>query len=228
MYKLFIKRLLDILFSGIAIIILSPIMLIISILVFFKLGCPVIFVQRRPGKNMIIHKYHKFRSMTDKKDENGNFLPDEDRLTPFGRKLRSTSLDELPQLFDIFVGKMSIVGPRPQTIENIMFMSEKQKKRQSITPGLTGWAQVNGRNNTTWDERVEFDLEYIKRQSFSMDCLIIWKTIKLVSGHSDINQDGEYAATFETMGKYLLRTNQINEEQYFSKKREIKQNYNTR
>ena len=229
MYKL-VKRIIDIVLSGFAIIILSPLMLILAILVKIKLGSPPIFKQKRPGKNMKIYQYHKFRSMTDKKDENGFLLPDDIRLTPFGAKLRSTSLDELPQLFDIFMGKMSIVGPRPQTIENIMFMSKEQQRRQSVIPGLTGWAQVNGRNNTTWDERVKYDLEYIDNQSFLFDLKIFFMTITKVFNHVDINQEcddinSSTSATFETMGDYLLRTNQISEEDYYLKKETILKKY---
>lgn len=221
-----VKRLLDIILSGIAIIILSPLMFVLAILVKIKLGSPPIFKQKRPGKDMKIYEYHKFKTMNDKTDENGNLLPDDVRLTPFGSKLRSTSLDELPQLFDIFMGKMSIVGPRPQTVENIMFMSKEQQRRQTIIPGLTGWAQVNGRNNTTWDERVKYDLEYIDNQSFRLDIKIFFMTINKVFKHADINQKCEgtesaTSATFETMGDYLLRTNQITKEQYEMKKIQI-------
>jgi lipopolysaccharide/colanic/teichoic acid biosynthesis glycosyltransferase len=228
MYKHFFKRLLDIIISIVAIIIFSPLFLILAILVRTKLGKPVLFAQRRPGKNMVIKKYYKFRSMTGDTDHHGKLLEDEHRLTKFGLKLRNTSLDELPQLFDILLGKMSVVGPRPQTIENIMFMSEEQKKRQQIIPGLTGWAQVNGRNNTTWDERVKYDLEYMDKQSFLFDCKIILKTIAMVFKQKDVNQNSKDtdATTFETMGHYLLRTNQITEEEYLIKKAQIEREYN--
>lgn len=229
MYKI-IKRFLDIVLSGVAILVLSPLMLVLAIIVKIKLGNPVIFKQKRPGKDMKIYQYHKFRSMTDKKDEKGNLLPDDVRLTSFGAKLRSTSLDELPQLFDIFMGRMSIIGPRPQTIENIMFMSKEQQRRQSVIPGLTGWAQVNGRNNTTWDERVKYDLYYIDNLSFRLDLKVFFMTIHKVFKHADINQQSNdisssTAATFETMGDYLLRTNQISEENYYLKKSEILEKY---
>jgi lipopolysaccharide/colanic/teichoic acid biosynthesis glycosyltransferase len=225
MYQ-FVKRLSDIILSGIAIILLSPLMIILSILVKIKLGSPPLFKQKRPGKDMKIYQYHKFKTMNDKKDSDGNLLPDHIRLTYFGSKLRTTSLDELPQLFDIFMGRMSFIGPRPQTIENIMFMSEEQKRRQTVIPGLTGWAQVNGRNNTTWDERVIYDLEYIDNRSLKMDIKIFFITIKKVFNQADINQESQdnkstTSATFETMGDYLLRTNQITKEMYINKRNQI-------
>ncbi|MBK5201058.1 MAG: sugar transferase [Spirochaetaceae bacterium] len=227
MYKSFIKRLFDVILSLIGIIILSPLMLILALLVRIKLGKPVLFGQKRPGKNMEIKKYYKFRSMTDKKDKEGILLDDEIRLTAFGKKLRSTSLDELPQLFDILFGKMSIVGPRPQTIENIMFMNDKQKERQNIIPGLTGWAQVNGRNNTTWDERIEYDLEYIEKQSFLFDLKIMFKTVSLVLSHDNVSQKtgNVQNVTFETMGIYLVRTGQITQEEYEKQRIIIKNTY---
>ncbi len=225
MYKV-VKRLVDIILSGIAIVLLSPLMIVLAILVKIKLGSPPLFKQKRPGKDMKIYQYHKFKTMNDEKDENGNLLSDDARLTAFGAKLRSTSLDELPQFFDIFMGKMSIVGPRPQTVENIMFMSKEQKQRQIVIPGLTGLAQINGRNNTTWDERVKYDLEYIDRQSIALDIKIFFITIKKVFEQSDINQESNdnksaTSATFETMGDYLLRTKQITKEEYLNTKYQI-------
>lgn len=194
-------------------------MIILAILIRLKLGHPVIFCQKRPGKNMKIQKYHKFRSMSECCDQNGNLLSDEQRLTTFGKKLRSTSLDELPQLFDIFMGKMSFVGPRPQTVENIYFMTADQKKRQQVTPGLTGLAQVRGRNNINWDDRVKYDLKYIENISFLGDSKIIIETVSKVLKRKDINQDGY--VTYESMGDYLLRTNQIDDEFYITRKTEI-------
>ncbi len=214
MYKLFIKRILDIIISFCAIIIFSPIIIITGVWVRFKLGSPIIFSQKRFGKNMKIITYHKFRTMTNHKDNNGEYKADEIRLTPFGKRLRASSLDELPQLFDILLGKMSIVGPRPQTIENVIFMTPEQQERHLIMPGLTGWAQINGRNNTTWNERLKFDLEYIKKESFLFDCFIVLKTIKLVLFRENINQSEECVATFETMGEYLLRIDKIDINQY--------------
>lgn len=152
MYKNYIKRFLDFTLSLLALILLSPVMLIIAILVRIKLGTPVIFKQQRPGKNEKIFTLYKFRTMTDKKDENGNLLPDSERLTKFGKLLRSTSLDELPELVNIIKGDMAIVGPRPLLIKDMLFMTEEQRKRHTVRQGLTGLAQINGRNNITWKE----------------------------------------------------------------------------
>ena len=150
MYRKYIKRILDFTLSLIALIILSPILLITAILVKIKLGSPIIFKQQRPGKNEKIFTLYKFRTMTDKKDEEGNLLPDEQRLTKFGKILRSTSIDELPELINILKGDMAIVGPRPQLIRDMLFMTDEQRKRHDVRQGLTGLAQVNGRNNLTW------------------------------------------------------------------------------
>ena len=169
MYRKYIKRLLDIILSLIAIIILLPIYAIISI-----------FKQPRPGKNEKIFNMYKFRTMTNKRDENGNLLPDKERLNKFGKFLRSTSLDELPELFCILIGKMSIVGPRPLVVEYLPYYNEREKHRHDVLPGLTGLAQVNGRNVLQWEERFEYDLEYIKNMSFKNDMKIIFKTIKKV------------------------------------------------
>lgn len=155
--------------SLIAIIILSPVLLLIAALVKIKLGSPVIFKQKRPGLNEKIFTLYKFRTMTDARDENGMLLPDNVRLTRFGRMLRSTSLDELPELFNILKGDMSFVGPRPQLVKDLVFMTPQQRKRHSVLPGLTGWAQINGRNGITWEEKLELDLEYIKNISFFKD-----------------------------------------------------------
>ncbi|AGI38247.1 sugar transferase [Thermoclostridium stercorarium subsp. stercorarium DSM 8532] len=159
----------DIVMSLIAIIILSPVLLLIAALVKIKLGSPVIFKQKRPGLNEKIFTLYKFRTMTDARDENGMLLPDNVRLTRFGRMLRSTSLDELPELFNILKGDMSFVGPRPQLVKDLVFMTPQQRKRHSVLPGLTGWAQINGRNGITWEEKLELDLEYIKNISFFKD-----------------------------------------------------------
>ena len=166
MYRKYIKRILDFTLSLIALIVLSPILLITAILVKIKLGSPIIFKQQRPGKNEKIFTLYKFRTMTDKKDEEGNLLPDEQRITKFGKILRSTSIDELPELINILKGDMSIVGPRPQLIRDMLFMTEEQRKRHDVRQGLTGLAQINGRNNLTWEEKIEYDLEYIKNITF--------------------------------------------------------------
>lgn len=180
MYVKYIKRFFDFILSLIAIIILSPIYIIVAILVKIKLGSPIIFTQERPGKNEKIFKMYKFRSMTSKKDENGNLLPDEVRLTSFGKKLRSTSLDELPELFNILKGDMSIVGPRPLLIKYLPLYNEHQKRRHEVRPGLTGWAQVNGRNALSWEEKFQYDVEYTQNCSFFMDFKILCLTVASV------------------------------------------------
>lgn len=179
-YEKYIKRLLDIVLSGAALVILSPVLLITAVLVRIKLGSPVIFTQERPGKDEKVFKLHKFRSMTDARDENGNLLPDKDRLTGFGKKLRSLSIDELPELWDIFRGKMSIVGPRPLLVEYLPYYTEKEHHRHDVRPGLTGLAQVNGRNTLTWEQKYAYDLEYCNDISFMIDIRIMLKTVKKV------------------------------------------------
>lgn len=189
MYRKYIKRLLDFILSLIAIIILSPILLIVAILVRIKLGSPVIFKQKRPGLNEKIFTLYKFRTMTDAKDEQGNLLSDEIRLTKFGKLLRSTSLDELPELFNIFKGDMSIVGPRPLLVNYLPFYSDAERHRHDVRPGLTGWAQVNGRNFLNWDYRLKKDVEYVNNISFLFDIKIIVNTVFIVLKKSDIATD---------------------------------------
>ena len=199
-YEKFIKRFLDIVLSLVAIILLSPVMLITAILVRVKLGSPVIFTQERPGKidkktgKEKIFKMYKFRSMTDARDENGNLLPDDVRLTSFGRKLRSTSLDELPELFNILKGDMSIVGPRPLLVQYLPLYSEKQRHRHDVRPGFTGLAQVSGRNSISWKEKFDWDIEYVNKISFIGDLSIVFRTVAVVLGRSGISSD-----TSETM-----------------------------
>ncbi|EEV49864.1 sugar transferase [Enterococcus faecium] len=188
-YQLFGKRILDILLSSIALIVLSPIILIIGILVRIKLGSPIIFKQERPGKSEKIFSMYKFRTMTDERDHNGEYLPDEIRLTKFGKMLRATSLDELPELWNILKGDMSIVGPRPLLVEYLPLYSEKQRKRHNVRPGLTGLAQVNGRNAISWEEKFEYDYLYIEDYSFIKDINIICRTIKKVLKHDGITSD---------------------------------------
>lgn len=208
MYKRYFKRLLDIVLSLVALIILSPLLLILVFLVRIKLGSPVIFKQQRPGLNEKIFTMYKFRSMTDERDENGELLPDEIRLTKFGKVLRSTSMDELPELVNILKGDMSIVGPRPQLIRDMVFMTSQQRKRHSVLPGLTGWAQVNGRNNITWEEKLNYDLEYIKDITFINDVKIIIKTVFKVFKKEDVTTKG--MDTAEDYGDYLLRIGKVN------------------
>ena len=195
MYAKYFKRVLDFLLSLIAIIILSPVLLIIAILVRTKLGSPVLFKQERPGKNEKIFTLYKFRTMTDKKDEKGNLLPDEDRLTKFGKILRSTSLDELPELFNILKGDMSIVGPRPLLVEYLELYNEEQKHRHDVRPGLTGLAQISGRNSISWEEKFKDDIKYVNKVTFINDVKIILKTIVKVFKREGISQEGN--ATIE-------------------------------
>ena len=186
LYKNFFKRFLDIILSGIAIVILCPIMLITALFVRVKLGSPIIFKQERPGKNEKLFHLFKFRTMMDGRDERGDLLPDEERLTSFGKTLRTTSLDELPELFNIFKGDMSIVGPRPLLVKYLPFYTKEERVRHSVRPGLTGLAQVNGRNNVDWDERLEYDIEYVNNITFLGDAKIIQQTIWKVLKGSDV------------------------------------------
>ena len=165
-YERYIKRPQDFLCALLALFFLSPVLLVTAVLVRIKLGSPVIFKQKRPGKDEKIFTLYKFRTMTDKKDKDGNLLPDEVRLTSFGKKLRATSLDELPELFNILKGDMAVVGPRPLLVRDMVFMTTKQRKRHSVRPGLTGLAQVNGRNAIDWKKKLAYDQEYIKKSRF--------------------------------------------------------------
>ena len=176
MYRKYFKRVFDFVCSLLALIVLSPVLLITALLVRVKLGTPVIFKQKRPGLNEKIFTLYKFRTMTDQKDEQGNLLPDEVRLTKFGKMLRSTSLDELPELWNILKGDMSVVGPRPLLVEYLPLYNEKQRRRHSVKPGLTGLAQINGRNLITWEQRFAYDIKYVDLISFSSDFKIIFKT----------------------------------------------------
>lgn len=186
MYTKYIKRILDLILSLMALILLMPLMIIIGILVRINLGSPIIFKQKRPGKNEKIFTLYKFRTMTDKRDIDGNLLPDEYRLTKFGKFLRSTSLDELPELINIIKGDMAIVGPRPLLVEYLPYYTEEEKHRHDVRPGLTGLAQVNGRNLLEWDERLKKDLEYINSISVKNDLFIIFRTIINVIKRKDI------------------------------------------
>lgn len=190
MYSKYIKRILDFLFSLLTLIILCPVLLAIAILVRIKLGKPVIFKQKRPGKNEKIFTLYKFRTMTEERDEKGNLLPDEKRLKKFGKVLRSTSLDELPELFNILKGDMSIVGPRPLLIQYLPLYNDEQRHRHDVRPGLTGMAQVSGRNAITWEEKFAKDLEYIHNISFAEDVGIIIRTIIKVLKREGISHEG--------------------------------------
>lgn len=219
-YRRYVKRLLDIIISLAVITGLSPVYIITALLVKKKLGSPVLFSQLRPGYQEKIFRMYKFRSMTDEKDENGNLLPDEIRLTPFGAKLRETSLDELPEMFNILKGDMSVVGPRPQLVRDIVFMSEEQRKRADTRPGLTGLAQIRGRNAISWEEKLAYDLEYLENESFLNDLKIFFGTFAAVFRHDDINMEGE--ATALDMGDYLLRKGEITKEEYDQKQAEAR------
>lgn len=189
MYRKYIKRLLDIVISLVALIILSPVLLIVAILVRCKLGSPVIFHQERPGYHEKIFKLCKFRSMTDERDEEGNLLPDAVRLTKFGKLLRATSLDELPELWNILKGDMSIIGPRPLLISYLPYYTEEERLRHTVRPGLTGLAQVSGRNHLDWDRRFATDVEYVKNLTFAMDIKVFFLTIKKVFIRENIEVD---------------------------------------
>ena len=216
-YEKYIKRLFDIICSLLAIICFSWLYIIVAVLVRIKLGSPIIFKQPRPGlidsktgKEKIFYMY-KFRTMTNKKDENGNLLPDEVRLSSFGKKLRATSLDELPEAFNILKGDMSIIGPRPQLVRDMVFMTEEQRMRHTAKPGLSGLAQVMGRNAITWEEKIKWDLEYIKKISFINDIKIIILTVKKVFGHEESSEELDVTDDY---GDALLKNNEITMEEY--------------
>ena len=204
MYK-YVKRFFDIVSSLLAIIVLSPLLLIVSILVRIKLGSPVLFKQERPGKDEKIFTLMKFRTMTDERDENGELLPDEVRLTKFGKFLRSTSIDELPELFNILKGDMSVIGPRPLLVKYLPYYNEQEKHRHDVRPGLSGLAQVNGRNNVTWEEKFAWDIKYVENMSLGMDIGILFKTIKnVISSSEDVTLNA-----IEDFDEYRKSTNTI-------------------
>lgn len=198
LYEKGLKRAMDIACSSVALIVLSPVMAGTAILVRTKLGSPVIFKQDRPGKNEKIFRLYKFRTMTDAKDKDGNLLPDEVRLTKFGKTLRSLSLDELPELFNILKGDMSIVGPRPLLVRYLPRYNEKQRRRHEVRPGFTGLAQVNGRNAISWQEKFDLDVEYVDNITFLNDMKIILKTIKTV-----VKREGISSETSATMEEFM-------------------------
>ncbi|MBO4855055.1 sugar transferase [Candidatus Saccharibacteria bacterium] len=190
-YERFFKRPLDIIFALLALIILLIPMSIISVLVKINLGEPVIFRQKRPGKNEKVFNLLKFRTMTDAKDKKGKLLPDEKRLTKFGKFLRSTSLDELPEIFNILVGHMSFVGPRPLLVEYLPYYKANEKHRHDVRPGLTGLAQVNGRNTLSWEDKFKLDLKYVNKITFATDASILWKTFLKVIKRSDVQMGNQ-------------------------------------
>ena len=205
MYKKYVKRLLDILISLFGLIFLSPIILIVAILVRIKLGSPVIFKQDRPGKDGKIFRLYKFRSMSDKKDENGKLLPDSERLTKFGKILRATSLDELPELVNILKGEMSLIGPRPLAVCYLPYYNETERHRHDVRPGLTGLAQINGRNTLNWEERFAYDIKYVNNITFINDLKILFKTFYKV-----VKKDGVVTrGTGKTIDFDEYRKNQL-------------------
>jgi undecaprenyl phosphate N,N'-diacetylbacillosamine 1-phosphate transferase len=197
-YEKFIKRPQDFLLALIATVILSPVLLVTAVLVRTKLGSPVLFRQERPGRNAKVFRLYKFRTMTDAKDKDGNLLPDEVRLTAFGRKLRSTSLDELPELFNILKGDMSIVGPRPLLVRYLPRYNAHQARRHEVRPGFTGLAQVNGRNAISWEQKFDYDVQYVDNITFTGDWKIIFRTVSVV-----IHHDGIQSATSATMEQFM-------------------------
>ncbi len=216
LYSCFFKRFFDVLLSGIALIILSPVMLVVAILVRCKLGKGVIFKQWRLTKGNKPFKLYKFRTMKNAYGKNGELLPDDQRITKFGTMLRKTSLDELPQLWNIFIGNMSIIGPRPRMIQECVFLDDESLKiRSYVRPGLTGLAQVNGRNNITFDKVVEYDKKYVKSINLWLDTKIFFKTIGKVFKSEDVNKNGTVSNEF--YGDMLLRTGAISQEQYDEK-----------
>lgn len=189
-YSIYIKRLIDFVIAVVALLILSPLLLVISIMIAIKLDKPVLFTQGRIGKNGETFKLYKFRSMSNEVDSDGNLLPDNLRLTSFGKFLRSTSIDELPELWNIIIGDMSLVGPRPLVTQYLPYFTKDEAKRHDVRPGLTGFAQVNGRNSLSWEERFEYDTTYVEKISFLLDLRIILKTFFKVFKRSDIGQRG--------------------------------------
>lgn len=229
-YEKYSKRVLDIICALAAIIVFSPVYVIVALLVKVKLGSPVLFTQDRPGLigkdgKETIFKMYKFRSMTDEKDKDGNLLPDEVRLTKFGKWLRSTSLDELPEAFNILNGTMSVIGPRPQLVRDMVFMTKEQRMRHTAKPGLSGLAQVNGRNAISWDEKLSADLEYIENVSFVGDCKIIVDTVKQVFfGEKGIEgADVDEVDIADDFGDYLLKAGRVGKEEYDKKQEEARE-----
>ena len=221
-YEKYIKCPQDFILALLALIVLSPVLLIIAILVKVKLGSPILFKQERPGLNGKIFKLYKFRTMSDEKDENGNFLPDEVRLGKFGKLLRSTSLDELPSLVNLIRFELSLVGPRPFLVRDCVFMTEEQRRRHDVRPGLTGLAQVNGRNNITWEQKIEYDLQYIDSGiTFIGDMKIIFQTVGKVLKRSDTVREGTVSDM--DFGDWLKMEGKVDQETYDAKQIEAKE-----
>ena len=221
LYERFVKRPLDLSLSILLVVLFWWVLVIVAILVRVKLGSPVLFIQPRPGKDEKIFNLIKFRTMTDACDDEGNLLPDEERLTSFGRRLRETSLDELPEVFNIIKGDMSIVGPRPQLVRDMVFMNDEQRKRHAVRPGLTGFAQVRGRNAIAWDEKLALDLEYVDAISFFGDIRIFLQTVQTALVRREgITEEG--MATALDFGDYLLAAGRVTPEDYSSRQAEAR------
>jgi len=224
-YEKYLKRLIDIGCALAAILVFWWLYLIVAILVRINLGSPVIFKQPRPGKNEKIFNIYKFRSMTDEKDENGNFLTDDVRITKFGKALRATSLDELPEVINILNGTMSVIGPRPQLVRDMTFMTKEQRMRHNVRPGLSGLAQIRGRNALAWDDKLAADLEYIQNITFLGDVKIVFDTVRQVflhKGRQDYSYVDEIKIT-DDYGDYLLKQGRVTQEEYNQKMREAKE-----
>lgn len=224
-YERYIKRLLDIICALAALIVFGWLYIIVAILVRVKLGSPVLFTQPRPGKDEKIFKLYKFRTMTDARDENGKLLPDDVRLTKFGKALRSTSLDELPEAFNILKGDMSVIGPRPQLVRDMVFMTPEQRLRHTVRPGLSGLAQTRGRNALSWDGKLETDLEYIQHVTFLGDLKIIFDTVKQVFFRQKglENSDVDEVEITDDFGDYLLKAGRVSMEEYVEKQAEARE-----
>ncbi len=221
MYEKYIKRPLDFCLSLCALIVLSPLLLILTVLGALMMKGNPFFTQLRPGKDEKIFKLIKFRTMTCEKDKNGNLLPDEKRLTKYGKFLRSTSLDELPELFNILKGDMAVVGPRPQLVRDMVFMTARERTRHTVRPGLSGLAQVNGRNAIKWETKLQYDLAYIENITFYGDIALIVETIFKVFKREDISEEG--METAEDLGDYLLRIGSVDDGEYQAKQQQAKE-----
>lgn len=223
-YERYVKRILDIVCALAALIVFCWLYAILAILVRIKLGSPVLFTQPRPGKDEKIFKLYKFRSMTDARDENGNLLPDEIRLTSFGKALRATSLDELPEAINILRGDMSVIGPRPQLVRDMVFMTPEQRQRHTVRPGLSGLAQTKGRNAISWDGKLATDLEYIQHVTFLGDVKIILDTVKQVFFHQKGLEDSDVdeVEITDDFGDYLLKAGRVDKEEYERKQAEAR------
>lgn len=221
LYRPFFKRFYDCFLSGLALLILSPLLLILTVLGWIKMKGNPFFTQPRPGKKGKIFRLIKFRTMTCETDEQGELLPDEKRLTKYGRFLRSTSLDELPELINVFIGQMSFVGPRPLLVRDMVFMSEDVKKRHICRGGITGLAQVSGRNNITWEQKFEYDLKYIEKISLLGDVKILFQTVFKVLKRSDIEREGTVSDV--DYGDWLLQKGEVTEAEYAQKQAEAKE-----